>query len=189
MAKKGERDQTTFSKDQTASSKANAQETPAATVEKENIDPKCAILHHLCLQPRSLICSILSRTCSPVRPQAPKAIVLPKPSRPANVPTANKTLAKATKDADQPKTDGARKIIALPKSNPRPAIAKQTAVSESAPAKGLFRTAASIVTQAVVSEEVVAVAASEEVTMEAAQTMQAGIIKASVPEEDVDMGF
>jgi hypothetical protein len=105
------------------------------------------------------------------------------------VPTANKTLAKATKDADQPKTDGARKIIALPKSNPRPAIAKQTAVSESAPAKGLFRTAASIVTQTPVQEEVEAVAANDEVTMEAAQTVQAGIIKASVPEEDVDMGF
>lgn len=157
-----------------------------ATVEKENIDPKYAILHHLCLGARSLICLIIPRTCSPVRPPAPKAIALPKPSRPTNVPTANKPVAKAP---DQPKTDGARKIIALPKSNPRPAIAKQTITSENAPAKGLFRTAASIVSQNVVSEEVVAVAVNEEVTLAAAQAVQTGIIKASVPEEDVDMGF
>lgn len=137
------------------------------------------------------VINIFGRSCSNgknTKARTAKAIALPKPSRPVRLPTASKPDAvTVTKELGQPRTEVARPSIPLPKSKPRHQAIDQPSEYQVNVGKGLFRTAASITVQTSTTQEAAKQVDGTSAPTEAA-SMGAGLPKASVPEEDVDMG-
>lgn len=91
------------------------------------------------------------------------------------------------KDGGQPRTEIVRPTIPLPKSKPKHPTVNQSSQQNTNTGKGLFRTAASITVPTVTTEEVLASLDAAQAQTDKPQN-QPGVNKASVPEEDVDMG-
>jgi hypothetical protein len=90
-------------------------------------------------------------------------------------------------DGGQPRTEIVRPIIPLPKTKPKQPTVNQSGGQNPNAGKSLFRTAASITVPPVTTEDVLTPVHAAQAQTNKAQS-QAGFNKASVPEEDVDMG-
>lgn len=116
-------------------------------------------------------------------------VVLPKPSKAVNIPAALKpvVVAPAHRDPEQARAETNRPVIPLPKSKPKQRLADPAREQDTGAGKALFRTAASIVVPTSTPEEVVK---RVDAPLVAADKLSSWATKdkASVPEEDVDMG-